>query len=106
MPSKTMSEEYLENLQELSNEEQIYELASLFFTPVEIADFVGLAVDDFISLIKFVPDDPYAVAYRKGVMDTRIKLRFNTKRFALSGSPEAINSMRDYHSKQSISEII
>lgn len=106
MPSKTMSEEYLEKLIGSSKEEQIYELASLFFTPVEIADFVGLKVNDFISLIKYTPDDPYAVAYKKGVMDTRIKLRFDTKRFALSGSPEAVNSMKDYHSKQSISEII
>lgn len=106
MPSKPISEIYLENLQESSKEEQVYELASMFFSPSEIADYVGLDCNEFIENIKYSKHDAYADAYRRGVMDTRIKLRFDTKRFALSGSPEAVNSMKDYHSKQSISEII
>jgi len=101
-----MSEEYLEKLQELSKEEKIYQLASMFFSPSEIADYVGLDCNEFIENIKYTKYDSYADAYRRGVMDTRIKLRFDTKRFALSGSPEAINSMKNYYSKQSISEII
>ena len=76
----------------------------MFFSPSEIADYVGLDNNEFISNIRYSHNDPYAAAYKKGVMNTKIQLRFDTKRYALSGSPEAINTMRDYMSKQKIDE--
>lgn len=101
-----MSELYLENLAGLSEEDQVRELASLFFTPREIADFIGIDADKFISDLQFEPDNNMVKAYRKGVAETKIKLRFDTKRFALAGSPDAANSMKDYLSKQQLSEMI
>lgn len=103
--SKTTSDLFLEDLIKSSKEDQVYKLASLFFTPEDIAFFVGLNSEEFKRRIKFSPEDGLVIAYRKGVMETEIKLRFDTHRYALSGSPEAINSMKDYLSKQKISEI-
>lgn len=103
--SKTTSDLFLEDLIKSSKEEQVYKLASLFFTPEDIAFFVGLNPEEFKRRIKFSPEDSLVIAYRKGVMETEIKLRFDTHRYALSGSPEAINNMKDYLSKQKISEI-
>lgn len=95
----------MENLAKSSKEDQVEKLASLFFTPEEIAGYVGLDPEDFIRKIKFKSNDKFVEAYRKGVMETEIRLRFDTHRFALSGSPEAVNSMKDYLSKQKISEV-
>ena len=103
--SKTTSDLFLEDLIKSSKEDQVYKLASLFFTPENIAFFVGLNPEEFKRRIKFSPEDSLVIAYRKGVMETEIKLRFDTHRYALSGSPEAINTMKDYLSKQKISEI-
>ena len=100
------SEMFLEDLIRLSKEDQVEKLASLFFAPEDIAFFVGLNPEEFKRRIKFSPEDALVIAYRKGVMETEIKLRFDTHRYALSGSPEAINSMKDYLSKMKISEMI
>lgn len=79
-------------------------LASLFFTTKQIAEFIGRRADEFIHIISFEPDDPLTVAYNRGKMKTEIMLRFDTNRFALAGSPEALRDMKEYLLKQNISE--
>ena len=79
-------------------------LASLFFTTKQIAAFIGKPYDDFVQIINHNPDDPLAVAYHRGKMKTEIMLRFDTNRFALAGSPEALKDMKEYLLKQNISE--
>lgn len=79
-------------------------LASLFFTTRQIADFIGKPYDDFVQIINHKPDDPLAIAYHRGKMKTEIMLRFDTNRFALAGSPEALRDMKEYLLKQNISE--
>lgn len=100
-----MSEQFLQELTELSEIDQVKELASLFISPRDIAAFVGFSEEEFLMKLKFEPEDDFVKAYRRGVSETKIKLRFDTKRFALSGSPEAANAMKDYLSQQEISEI-
>lgn len=79
-------------------------LASLFFTAKQIADFIGKPFEDFVRTLNHKPEDPLSIAYKKGKMKTEILLRFDTNRFALAGSPEALRDMKDYLLKQNISE--
>lgn len=79
-------------------------LASLFFTAKQIADFIGIPHEDFIRNLNHEPDDSLTLAYHRGKMKTEIQLRFDNLRFALAGSPQALEDMKNYLLKQNISE--
>ena len=98
------STELYEMLIKSSEAEKVETLASLFFTTKQIAAFIGKSYDDFAQIINHKPDDPLAIAYYRGKMKTEIILRFDTTRFALAGSPEALRDMKEYLLKQNISE--
>lgn len=102
--SKMTSEEYLNRLQTLPKEEKVEELASLFFTISEIALFIGMKPDELKDIISFDECDPLSIAYRRGKLQTQIKLRFDTARFAASGSPAALEDMKSFLSKQNFDE--
>ena len=87
-----------------SEAEKVETLASLFFTTKQIAAFIGKPVEEFKRLLQYKPADPLTVGYNRGKMQTEVMLRFDTKRFALAGSPEALKDMKEYLLKQNISE--
>lgn len=87
----------------MSEEELVEEFASLFLKVGEIEDlmnydrdFLRLEIQDGGSLL--------GRAYRRGVARTKIRLRFDTLRFAVSGSPQAAEEMKEYLSDQIMSE--
>ena len=102
--SKMTSEELLDYLTGLSNEEKIQELASLFFTIGEIALFIDMDEESLRSKIKYEKQSKESIAYRKGVMSTNIKLRFDTRRFAIAGNPQAEEEMKQYYTRQKLAE--
>lgn len=88
----------------MSDAEKVETLASLFFTTQQIAAFIGKPIEDFKRILKYKPDDPLTIGYNRGKMQTEVMLRFDTKCFALAGSPEALKDMKEYLLKQNISE--
>lgn len=98
------SAELYEMLIKSSEAEKVETLASLFFTTKQIAAFIGKPIDDFVRVLNHKPNDPLTLAYHRGKMKTEIILRFDTNRFALAGSPEALKDMKEYLLKQNISE--
>ncbi len=98
------SAELYEKLINSSEAEKVETLASLFFTTQQIAAFIGKPVEEFKQILQYKPDDPLAIGYNRGKMQTEVMLRFDTKRFALAGSPEALKDMKEYLLKQNISE--
>ena len=79
-------------------------LASLFFATKQIAAFIEKPLETFVKTLNHKPDDPLTLAYYRGKMKTEVILRFDTNRFALAGSPEALRDMKEYLLKQNISE--
>lgn len=101
---KQTSEQLYETLIKSSKAEKVETLASLFFTTKQIAAFVGIPHEDFVRTLNHNPDDPLAIAYHHGKMKTEILLRFDTKKFAIAGSPQALEDMKAFLLKQNISE--
>ena len=99
-----MSEQFFNQLSELTVEKQVEELSSLFFTISEIALFIGEDAETLRSVIMFNKDSEISKAYNRGKLRTRILLRFDSRKFALSGSPQAVQEMREYLSDQNIDE--
>lgn len=93
-----------ERLIQSSEAEKVETLASLFFTTKQIAAFIGKPLEDFVQILNHQPADPLSIAYNRGKMKTEILLRFDTNRFALAGSYEALRDMKEYLLKQNISE--
>ena len=102
--STPTSAELYETLIKSSDAEKVETLASLFFTTQQIAAFIGKPIEEFKRLLQYKPDDPLTIGYNRGKMQTEVMLRFDTKRFALAGSPEALKDMKEYLLKQNISE--
>jgi hypothetical protein len=93
----------LEILQELSEPELVEELASLFLTVQEIEDILSFD-RDYLRLEIQNPNSDFGRAYRRGVARTKIQLRFDTRKFAVLGSPQAMKDMLDNLSDQIMSE--
>ncbi|MBP9994071.1 MAG: hypothetical protein KBT67_03895 [bacterium] len=98
------SEQFLESLTGLSEQEKISELSSLFFTISEIALFLDFNEEEFRRQVLFEKDSWMSKAYYKGIMRTTIKMRFDTRRFALAGSPQAEEEMRQFLTRQKLEE--
>ena len=102
--SKPTSEQLYEKLIQSSEAEKVETLASLFFTTKQIAAFIGKPHAEFVKTLNYKPEDPLTIAYFQGKMKTEILLRFDTKQFAIAGSPQALEDMKSYLLKQNISE--
>lgn len=102
--SKMKSEDFLKNLLELSDEGKIFMLASLFYKISEIALFLDKDEEEFRNKVLYETDSVESKAYRKGVMVTSIKLRFDTARFAFGGNPQADEEMRQYFTRLKLDE--
>lgn len=100
--SKETSEQFLKRLTESPLETQVEELAALFFTIEQIADFTGLEEDALRESL--MADDDIAKAYRRGKLRTVVQLRFDALNYALHGSPQAAAEMKEYLSEQTIHE--
>ncbi len=98
------SEEFLQNLTALSDEEKVSELSSLFFTISEIAVFLDINEEDFRQKVLFEKDSWQSKAYYKGIMRTTIRMRYDTRRFALAGSPQAEEEMKQFLTRQKLEE--
>lgn len=79
-------------------------MAALLFSIADIALFIGKKDDWLRNLINFHPEDPVAEAYLRGKLRTKIMLRFDSLNYALHGSPQAVNEMKEYLSEQQINE--
>lgn len=102
--SKQMSETFYDNLSKLDEDQKVYELASLFLKIQDIAYFIGKDPQEFARIIKLHPADPLTIAYHRGQLKTVVMLRFDARRFAVSGSPEANKEMLQHLSEQIYSE--
>ena len=94
----------MKRLTESPIEEQVEELAALFFTVAEIAIFTGIEEEKLRMAITCDPDDTLSKAYFKGKLRTKIQLRFDSRNYALHGSPQAVQEMREYLANQQIDE--
>lgn len=99
-----MSEQFLNSLPELETEKQVEELAALFFTISEIAMFTGMDAGQLRNMITMNKESEISKAYNRGKLRTRILLRFDSRAFALKGSPQALQEMKEYMSDQQIDE--
>lgn len=94
----------MQRLTESSLETQVEELAALFFTISDIALFTGLDEDDLRTDLMDDAPGEYAKAYRRGQLKTKIRLRFDSRNYALHGSPQALNDMKEHLADQQIDE--
>lgn len=94
----------MQRLTELSLECQVEEMAALLFTITEIALFIGMDEEELRSEITCDSSSPLSKAYRRGQQRTKIKLRFDSLNYALHGSPQALNEMKEYLADQYIDE--
>lgn len=102
--SKQTSEASYNQLIESSDAEKVETMASLFFTTKQIASFIGMKHSDFLHIINYDSENPLSVAYHHGKMKTEIVLRFDSLKFAMSGSPQALEEMKSLLIKQNLSE--
>ena len=102
--SPETSDQFLKRLQGLSDVQKVEELASLFFTVDQIAQFVGLDTNKFRNDLIFDKQNILVAAYYRGQLKTKIKLRFDTRRYADAGSPSAEYEMLNFLTEQKISE--
>jgi len=102
--SNQTSEEFLQELSELSDEVKVRKLASLFFSITDIAVYLDRDPEQLRQEIKYDPDSWFAKAYKKGVMDTTIQLRYDTHRFALAGNPQAEEEMKSHYARLKLDE--
>lgn len=83
------------------SEEQLKEIesmASLFFTPEEIAVNIEVNPDDFLLCIKSQTGDGYK-RYMAGRLSSEVELRKAVQQAALHGSSPAQQMMRDWHNR-------
>lgn len=102
--SEETSEQFLQRLTESSVEDRVEELAALFFTIAEIALFIGMDEEELRTEITCDTDGSISQAYYRGKLKTKILLRFDSRNYALHGSPQAVQEMREYLSDQNIDE--
>lgn len=102
--SKPMSERFFEKLSGLDEDQKVFELASLFLKIADIAYFIGKQPEELAKIIKLHPADPLSIAYHRGQLKTMIMLRYDARRYAVSGSPEANKEMLQHLSEQIYSE--
>lgn len=102
--SPETSEEFLMRLTESPIEDRVEELAALFFTIAEIALFIGMDEEELRTEITCETDSTISQAYYRGKLRTKIRLRFDSLNYALHGSPQAVQEMREYLSDQNIDE--
>lgn len=88
-----MSEKFYDDLTKLDKDQKIFELAALFFEIKDIAYFIGMDPEELASLVKLHPEHEYSIAYHRGQLKTKIILRFDARRYAVSGSPDANKEM-------------
>lgn len=98
------SEQFFNKLSGLDKDQKVFELASLFLKIEDIAFFIGMEPEELSKIIKLHPADELSIAYHRGQMRTMIMLRFDTRRYAFSGSPEANKEMLQHLSEQMYSE--
>ena len=99
-----MSEQFFDSLSGLDKDQKVFELAALFMKVQDIAFFIGMNPEELASIIKLHPENPLSIAYHRGQMKTVIMLRFDARRFAVSGSPDANKEMLMHLSEQKHSE--
>lgn len=99
-----MSEKFFDSLSGLDEDEKVFELSSLFMRIQDIAYFIGKTPEELAKIIKLHPSDPLAIAYHRGQLKTMIMLRFDVRRYAVSGSPDANKEMLQHLSEQIYSE--
>lgn len=98
------SEQFLQRLTESPLETQVEELAALFFSIREIALFVGMDEENLRTEINCDTEEAVSKAYYRGKLRTKILLRFDSRNYALHGSTQALQEMREHMSDQEIDE--
>lgn len=99
-----MSEKFFDKLSGLDKDQKVFELSALFMTVQDIAYFIGMNPDELATLIKLHPENELSIAYHRGQQKTKIQLRYDIRRYAESGSPDAIKEMLLYLAEQTNSE--
>lgn len=94
----------MKRLTESSLEEKVEEMAALLFTIADIALFTGMDEEELRSEITCRTSGKLATAYRRGQLRTKIRLRFDSLDYALHGSPQALNEMKEHLADQYIDE--
>lgn len=98
------AEQFYQRLLSLPVEAQVEEMAALYFTVQDICTLTNLNSSQIVSEDYNTQPTEVQKAYRRGVLRTKILLRFDTKRFAIAGSPAAVDEMKEYLSDQIKSE--
>ena len=98
------SQEFWQTLSKLNKEDKVFELAALFMEVGDIASFIGTTAEEFGNLLRLHPENTLAIAYARGRLKTKIMLRFDALKFAISGSPDATKEMMIHMIEQSQSE--
>lgn len=88
----------------MDDDQKVFELASLFMKVSEIAYFIGMTPDEFSKLVRLHPENHLSISYHRGQLKTVIMLRFDARRFAVAGSPDANKEMLQHLSEQKYSE--
>lgn len=101
---KPMSETFFDNLSKLDEDQKVFEMAALFMEVTDIAYFIGKKPEELANIIKLHPENPLSIAYHRGQLKTKIQLRFDARRYAVSGSPDANKEMLIHLSEQLTSE--
>ena len=70
----------------------------------EIAYFIGMKPEELSKIIRLHPENPLSIAYHRGQLKTVVMLRFDVRRYAVSGSPDANKEMLQHFSEQKYSE--
>ena len=89
------------------NDEQLSQIehyASLLLTVSDIAMLMDLDEDWFREVVR-LKSTPAALAYHKGKLNTKVKLRESVIRFAEKGSPQAEQLAESYFLNQKKSEL-
>lgn len=102
--SRETAEQFYQRLLKMPVVEQVEEMAALYFSVDDICTLTNLKATDIINDINSDDATEIQKAYRRGVLRTKILLRFDTKRFAVAGSPAAVDEMKEYLSDQIKSE--
>jgi hypothetical protein len=96
------SEEFFRELSGLSVADKVKELAGLYFSIEDIAVIIEMEPDELRRIIRYDQQSPLTRAYRAGSLETQIKLRYDTRLFAMKGSPQAETDMHTFlmHQKE------
>lgn len=98
------SEQFWDHLSGLSKEDKVQALAMLLMEIADIAALTGYTAEELSALIRIHPEDPISIAYNRGKLKTKVMLRFDALRYAISGSPEATKEMLQHMVEQEQSE--